>query len=134
MSDIQRYVRYRYIRTDLNPEDARVTTSWDDVSDAWSWEEFQDAIAWNTTFGLDSVLQSTMGNVKTGVGIAHFCTVCQHEFRESDLVRFRGLWYCKPNGHHRDIQSMLLVERSDAFIPDSSREAGSADLIITEAE
>ncbi len=134
MSDVQRYIRYRYFRKDINPGDGEQIVSWDDLPDGVSWDDIPDTITWGDIFSYTNVLQSTMGNVKSGTGIAHFCNVCQLEYRESDLVRFRGLWYCIPKGHNKDIQSILLVENMNAVVPNSVNEAASADLIITEAE
>lgn len=76
------------------------------------------------------VLRTNMGNPKTGRGQAFFCTVCQHEFRESELVKFRGLWYCKPNRHIGEIASILKKEAADRYVPKPNGERGTTELVI----
>lgn len=134
MSDVQRYTRYRYFRTDINGGDSERIVGWDDFPAGVGWDDVPDGITWADAFAYTTVLRSNMGNIEVGTGKAHFCNVCQTEYRESELVLWRGLWWCKPRGHHRDIGSILLVETTEGFTPDSSREEGYDDLIITEAE
>jgi hypothetical protein len=45
------------------------------------------------------------------------CTVCNQAFPESKIRKFRGKYYCIPNGDYKDIASILRMERSRRYKP-----------------
>ncbi len=45
------------------------------------------------------------------------CTVCNQPFPESQIRRFRGKYYCIPNGDYKDIASILKTERARRYKP-----------------
>ena len=45
------------------------------------------------------------------------CTVCAQAFPEGKIRKFRGKYYCIPNGDYRDIASILKVERAKRWKP-----------------
>jgi len=45
------------------------------------------------------------------------CTVCNQAFPESKIRKFRGKYYCIPNGDYKDIASILLQERARRYKP-----------------
>lgn len=78
--------------------------------------------------------QASMGTPRQGEGKVHGCVICGEPFRESDLLRFRGNWYCKPNLHTGVIRSILRKEAADAYVPDSSGESPAAVPIVASTE
>ena len=46
------------------------------------------------------------------------CTICAQAFPESKIRKFRGKYYCIPNGDFKDIASILLAERAKRYKPD----------------
>jgi len=45
------------------------------------------------------------------------CTVCNQSFPEGMIRRFRGKYYCIPNGDYKDIASILKTERARRYKP-----------------
>ena len=45
------------------------------------------------------------------------CTICNQAFPESKIRKFRGKYYCIPNGDYKDIASILLTERARRYKP-----------------
>jgi len=46
------------------------------------------------------------------------CTVCNQAFPESKIRKFRGKYYCIPNGDYKDIAAILKLERARRYKPD----------------
>lgn len=67
------------------------------------------------------------------VGRMETCTVCNHEFRITEMVQFRGKWYCKPSLHIREIASILKLENESRNRPRQEREIGNPNPIIDQS-
>ncbi len=80
------------------------------------------------------ILRANLGTPHGGEGRVHGCYECGEPFRESELVRFRGNWYCHKNGHVGVIGSILKKEAADRFVPDSSGESPAMTVIIRNTE
>ena len=46
------------------------------------------------------------------------CTICNQAFPEHLIRKFRGKYYCIPNGDYKDIASILKTERARRYKPD----------------
>ena len=46
------------------------------------------------------------------------CTVCNQSFPERLIRKFRGKYYCVPNGDYKDIASILKTERARRYKPE----------------
>ena len=45
------------------------------------------------------------------------CTICAQAFPESKIRKFRGKYYCIPNGDYKDIAAILKLERARRYKP-----------------
>ena len=45
------------------------------------------------------------------------CTICAQSFPESKIRKFRGKYYCIPNGDYKDMASQLKLEASRRYKP-----------------
>ncbi len=46
------------------------------------------------------------------------CTICNQPFPESKIRKFRGKYYCIPNGDYRDIAAILKLEAARRYKPE----------------
>jgi len=76
---------------------------------------------------------ASSGNIAVGRGPQHECVWCSHDFRESEMVFFRGDWYCREFGHHKIIKSILAKEAADRYVPQAERDAGRIELLIDQS-
>lgn len=76
------------------------------------------------------VLDSNAGSVGGKHGQMRFCAVCAYEFREDQMIMFRGRWYCKPNLHIKQIASILKLEAAERYRPSNANERPGPGLII----
>ena len=79
------------------------------------------------------VLGASAGNVAEGTGPQHECIICSQDFRISDMVFFRGDWYCRQFQHDLIIASILRKEMADRYIPRPERQAGQLALVMDQS-
>ncbi len=61
-------------------------------------------------------LEASHGNIKgRHLERSHECWICGLGFRQSEMVRFRGVWYGRPCGDYKDIHYILKKERSEGL-------------------
>ena len=65
------------------------------------------------------VLRANQGNT-TGAKLGErswICTICAQAFPEHLIRKFRGKYYCIPNGDFKDISAILKLERARRYKP-----------------
>ena len=72
------------------------------------------------TIGPSYVLLANQGNTPDAKldERSWICTVCNQSFPESKIRKFRGKYYCIPNGDYKDIGAILKLERARRYKPD----------------
>ena len=72
------------------------------------------------TIGPSYVLLANQGNVPDARldERSWICTVCNQSFPESKIRKFRGKYYCIPNGDYKDIASILKTESARRYKPE----------------
>lgn len=77
-----------------------------------------------------TIYQSNAGSVGGERGVMRFCAVCALEYRESDMIAFRGRWYCKERMHVHEIASILKDEAARRYKPNNSNERPGPGIIV----
>lgn len=68
-------------------------------------------------FASTTLLEPTAETPRRGKGRAHVCYVCCHAERESNMVEFRGKWYCRVRMCVKEVAAILKREYNDTYRP-----------------